>query len=66
MELPSATTEQNCPRADISAYIDGELKPAEEIALENHVAVCQECLPELNFQKQILSALDFSLDEKVS
>ena len=64
MELPSATTEQHCPRAEISAYIDGELNPAEELALESHVAMCRECLSELNFQKQILTALDFSLNEK--
>lgn len=64
MELQKVTNETNCLRAEIGAYIDGELSPAEELALEAHVAVCKNCLSELNLQKQMLSALDFSLDEK--
>lgn len=63
MDLQGLKTESNCLRAEIGAYVDGELTPAEELALEAHVAVCKNCLSELNLQKQMLSALDFSLDE---
>lgn len=64
MKLPIPTTEKKCYRDEIGAYIDGELDPAEELALEVHVSICRECHSELNLQKQILSALDFSFDEK--
>lgn len=64
MDLQKATTKEKCLRAEISAYIDGELSPAEELALEVHIASCKGCLTELNQQKQILSALDFSLDDE--
>lgn len=57
-----ATTEKICPRQDIAAYIDGELTPREELALEAHFANCPDCLSELNLQKQMLCALDFGLE----
>ena len=52
-----------CPRFEIAAYLDGDLDPRAEIDLERHLAVCAECLTELNEQKRILSALDFALDD---
>jgi anti-sigma factor RsiW len=64
MNLQRGTIENSCRLSDISAYIDGELPPATELALEAHVAICKNCLEELNLQKQMLSVLDFSLDEK--
>jgi len=53
-----------CPSPDISAYIDGELSPADEIRLEMHIAGCRLCADDLNLQKNFLNALDYSLDEK--
>lgn len=51
----------DCPSPDISAYIDGELEPAAEMALEEHVFGCKKCLTELNYQKQFLCELNLSL-----
>lgn len=64
MDLQTSTTEKKCPPSEISAYVDGELSPREELELELHFAVCKECLEELNLQKQMLCALDFGLDDK--
>jgi anti-sigma factor RsiW len=64
MDLPVFTTEKNCPRAHIAAYIDGELQPDEELALEAHIAVCKECLADLNLQKKLLCALDSGFEKQ--
>jgi hypothetical protein len=64
MNLQRGTIENSCRLTDISAYVDGELMPDAELALEAHVATCRNCLNELNLQKQMLSALDFNLNEK--
>ena len=56
--------ERECPRADIAAYIDGELTPREELALELHLAACPDCTGELNLQKQMLRALDCGLKDR--
>ena len=64
MDLQIVKTENACPRAEIAAYIDGELLPREELVLEAHVSVCKDCLAELNLQKQMLSVLDFGLSDK--
>ena len=65
MDLQTGTIEKNCrERGDIAAYLDGELAPAEELALEAHVAQCKDCLEELNLQKQMLAALDFDSADK--
>ncbi len=52
----------NCVEGDISAYIDGELLPADELVFERHVAQCAVCRSELNEQKLFLSAVNASLD----
>jgi hypothetical protein len=62
MNFQIATTEKVCPRSDIAAYIDGELRASEELALEVHFAHCAPCSAELNEQKKILCALDFALE----
>lgn len=54
----------SCARADIAAYLDGELSPREEIDLEKHFAVCRRCEAEFNEQKKLLSALDLALDDR--
>jgi anti-sigma factor RsiW len=64
MDSKASTTENICPRSEISAYLDGELAPGEELALEAHVAFCTGCLAELNMQKQLLAALDSGLEKQ--
>jgi len=64
MDLQIATTEKVCPRSDIAAYIDGELCPGEELALEIHFAQCASCSAELNEQKKMLCALDSALENE--
>lgn len=63
MDLQTAKTE-DCPHEEIAVYLDGELTPAAEIALEKHFAECKACLTELNLQKEMLSVFDFAFDEK--
>ena len=58
------TSEKECPRRAIIAYIDGELAAPEELALEMHFVGCSICSAELNQQKQILRALDFALEDE--
>lgn len=53
-----------CPRAELVAYIDGELAPREELELETHLAGCRVCALELNEQKRLLFALDFALEDE--
>lgn len=60
MKLQTEKKEDYCPRAEIAAYVDGELSPREELELECHFAVCQSCKAELNQQKNLLCALDFA------
>ena len=56
-ELP-----QFCDQRDnIAAYLDGELSPERELALEMHIASCYDCGDELNLQKQLLLGLDIGL-----
>jgi Predicted integral membrane protein len=57
-------TEETCPRSELAAYIDGELAPGEEMALEMHLAVCDVCRAQLNEEKKLLCALDYALEEK--
>jgi hypothetical protein len=52
----------DCPSIDIAAYIDGELAPHDEIELERHLGTCAICTDELNIQKQLVNALDGSLN----
>lgn len=53
---------EQCPNDNISAYIDGELSPADELALEMHLTGCSACTDELNLQKSFLQALNASLE----
>jgi anti-sigma factor RsiW len=64
MNLPKPPIENECPRAELAAYIDGELLPREEIELERHLAGCGVCKFELNEQKRLLFALDFALEDE--
>jgi anti-sigma factor RsiW len=64
METLSSTRSKECPLADISAYIDGELSPQKEIELEAHFAGCSVCTEELNIQKTILCAISSSLENE--
>ncbi len=64
MNLPIVTTEKECPRTQLAAYIDGELLPREELELEMHLAICKNCVAELNEQKKLLCVLDFALENE--
>ena len=50
-----------CRTADISAYLDAEMSPSEEIDFELHLAECKSCVGELNRQKELLYILDSTL-----
>ncbi len=62
MNLSNPHSENECPRTELAAYIDGELSPREELDLEIHLAKCGICASELNEQKRLLFALDFALE----
>jgi anti-sigma factor RsiW len=64
MDRADTKDRQTCPSPDLSAYIDGELAPQEELELEVHVAACRTCADDLNLQKSFLNALDSSLDDE--
>lgn len=51
----------NCPKDEISAYIDGELTATRELELDLHFAGCVACTRELNLQKQFLCGLNSTL-----
>jgi hypothetical protein len=64
MERLGSENKMACPSAELSAYIDGELSPGDELELERHVSNCRACADDLNLQKSFLNALDYSLDEE--
>ena len=64
MNFQDIKNSNECRRADIAAYVDGELAPREELELETHLAACPKCADELNQQKKLLCALDFALEEE--
>jgi anti-sigma factor RsiW len=51
-----------CPSPDLSAYLDGELSPGDEMKLELHISGCRVCTHDLNLQKSFLNALEFSFE----
>src|SRR4026207_1259713 len=56
MELTS--NQNNCPREEIAAYLDGELSGVALEHFEAHVDDCSECAGELRSQRQLLCTLD--------
>lgn len=62
MNPPASTIDKICPRSQLSAYIDGELLPREELELELHLAGCVKCTAELNEQKKMLCVLSVALE----
>src|SRR5215204_7640259 len=55
----------HCSTDELSAYIDGELDHDREQQMEDHLASCEACISELNWQKQFLCDLTASLmDER--
>ncbi len=61
MTMQTSQTQKDCPVPEISAYIDAELSPRQELETEKHLAVCNICSAELNHQKGFLLALNVSL-----
>ena len=64
MDRVETNKKEVCPSPDLSAYIDGELSPHDELELEMHVSGCRVCADDLNLQKSFLNALDSSLEEE--
>jgi len=64
MEYRQLQAKDECPRDQISSYIDGELSPGQEFDLEMHFAACSVCTEELKLQRQFLCALDASLENE--
>lgn len=64
MENIEERTSSVCPSPEISAYIDGELSPGDELELELHMAGCRICTDDLNLQKSFLNALESSLEDE--
>jgi hypothetical protein len=55
MSLPE---NNNCPREEIAAYLDGELDSAALAVFETHVEQCVDCANELRSQRQLLCTLE--------
>jgi anti-sigma factor RsiW len=64
MDLSSKDNLDLCPSIEVSAYIDGELAPHEELTLEIHLSECKICREELNQQKTFLFALNSTLERE--
>lgn len=54
---------QRHPRADLSAYLDGELAPAATLRLEAHIASCAACAAQLGELRETRSVLRSIPDE---
>jgi anti-sigma factor RsiW len=63
MSESTAKCQGQCPRADIQAFLDGELPSGAELELEHHLTECARCRSELNEQKLLLFAIDEAFDE---
>src|SRR5262249_13702968 len=48
----------NCPREEIAAYLDGELDGDALNSFEEHVGQCGDCAAELRSQRQLLCTLE--------
>ncbi len=62
--MNKATAQSICPLADLAAYIDGELEPMRELALETHLSECPDCRNELNEQRRFLCTLNAGLKQE--
>lgn len=62
--VPGVSENVDCPREEISSYIDGELSTAEEATFDKHLAICETCRTELKHQKDFLFALNASLESE--
>lgn len=63
-----AISQNNCPREDVAAYLDGELSGAALDHFEAHVAQCADCASELRSQRQLLCTLEaaFSSSSRIT
>lgn len=64
MMVPSTSENVDCPREEISSYVDGELSSSDEALFETHLDGCGICRTELKHQKEFLFALNASLESE--
>ncbi len=55
-------TSQHCPAENLSAYVDGELSPAEELEIINHTRSCSTCADLLREHQRMLNGLESSFE----
>jgi hypothetical protein len=65
METVELKNKTACPLPELSAYIDGEMTPNDELELERHLSGCRVCTDDLNLQKSFLNALDYSFESEI-
>ncbi|MGB7068064.1 MAG: zf-HC2 domain-containing protein [Pyrinomonadaceae bacterium] len=67
MSLQGPNFGSDCPVAEFSAYIDGELSLENTELIEAHLAMCDECSREMEQQKLFLCALNssFSVEQEI-
>ncbi len=54
----------NCPRAEIAEYLDGELSLRSELEIELHFAQCKLCSEELKAQEKVSTTLEILLEDE--
>ena len=54
----SLAENNNCPREEIAAYLDGELDGTALAVFDAHVEQCDDCAKELRSQRQLLCTLE--------
>lgn len=61
MSSVQTITHINCETLKVSAYVEGDLSPHDELAFELHLASCTDCTLKLNHHKNFLNLLNSSL-----
>ena len=56
-----STSDYICETENIAAYIEGDLEPALQLALEEHLKECAGCASELRAQRLFMCELDSAL-----
>ncbi len=65
MKFDHKIYENSCQHEVIIAYLDGELKPDEELELEFHFADCKPCADAINAHKKVSNSLEIILEDEM-